>query len=101
MYGLIGRIRTQPGRREELCQILSEIATQMPGCLSYIVAHDPDDQDQIWVTEAWVNREAHENSLSIPAVQEAIGRGRPLIVSMGERYETEPVGGLGLSKTQE
>lgn len=96
MYGLIGKIKAIPGKREELIAILLEAADAMPGCLSYIVGKDNSDTDAIWVTEVWVDQESHQNSLSLPAVQGAISRGRPLITGFSERFETSPVGGHGL-----
>ncbi len=72
----------------------------MPGCLSYIVAKDPADADALWVTEAWEDRASHQASLSLPSVQDAITKGRPMIAGFGpERFETEPVGGHGLVAT--
>ena len=71
----------------------------MPGCLSYVIARDPTDADAIWITEVRENRERREASLKLPSVQEAIARGRPLIVGFGERFETAPVGGHGLRRT--
>lgn len=97
MYGLIGRIQTTPGDRDLLAEILLSGVSGMPGCLSYVVARDPDDSDALWVTEVWVDREHHRASLSIPSVQEAIERGRPLIVAFTDRTETEPLGGHGLA----
>ncbi|PWB69586.1 MAG: antibiotic biosynthesis monooxygenase [Anaerolineales bacterium] len=97
MYGLIGKIKAIPGERDTLSAILLEGAADMPGCLSYIVAHDPADADAIWVTEVWEGRESHRDSLSLPVVQQAIARGRPFIAGFGERFETVPVGGHGLS----
>jgi quinol monooxygenase YgiN len=44
----------------------------------------------------WDNQASHQASLSLPAVQEAIAQGRPLIAEFGERFVTEPVGGYGL-----
>lgn len=95
MYGLIGKIRAVPGGREELIAALLEGSDDMPGCLSYIVARDMSDEDAIWITEVWDSRASHEASLSLPAVQQAIARGRPLIAGFGERFETIPVNGLG------
>jgi len=97
MYGLIGKMRAAPGQRDALVAILLEGLRDMPGCLSYIVAHDPADADALWVTEAWEGRDKHQASLSLPSVQQAIARGRPLIVGFGERFETTPVGGQGLA----
>lgn len=95
-YGLIGKIKSVPGKREQLIEILLEGMSEMPGCLSYVVAMDPADQDGIWVTEVWDEKESHEASLSLPSVRAAIEKGRPLIAAFAERFETIPVGGHGL-----
>ena len=87
-----------PGKRDALISILLESAAKMPGCMSYVVAKDSSDADALWVTEVWVDQASHQNSLSLPVVQEAISRGRPLIAGFGERFETIPVGGYGLMK---
>jgi quinol monooxygenase YgiN len=96
MYGLIGRMQVVAGQRDALVSILLEGVSGMPGCRSYIVAHDPTDPDAIWVTEVWESQEHHRASLSLPSVQQAIARGKPLISGFGERFETAPVGGHGL-----
>ena len=96
MYGLIGKMLAVPGKRDELISILLEGTQGMPGCLSYIIGQDPTDSDGIWITEVWDSAESHEASLSLPSVQRAIGRGRPLIASFADRFETVPVGGQGL-----
>lgn len=96
MYGLMGKIIARPGHRDELISILLEGSGSMPGCLSYVVAKDSTDADAIWVTEVWDSQESHRNSLSLPSVQSAISRGKPLIAGFGERFETVPAGGHGL-----
>lgn len=97
MYGLIGKISAVPGERAALAAILLDGTRGMPGCLSYVVATDPDDPDGIWVTEVWDTQENHRASLALPAVKEAIAKGRPLIAGFGTRVETTPLGGHGLS----
>jgi quinol monooxygenase YgiN len=97
VYGLIGKMLTQPGQRDALISILLEGVAGMPGCHSYIVARDPSNIDAIWITEVWENKEAHAASLQLPSVKEAIAKGRPMIAGFGERYETEPVRGAGLA----
>ena len=97
MYGLIGRMIAQPGKRDELIAILLEGTGAMPGCLSYIVAKDAKDANAIWVTEVWDSNESHAASLKLPAVQAAIERGRPLIAGFDSHSETEPVGGVGIA----
>lgn len=97
MYGLIGKLTTEPGKREVLVEVLLEGVAGMPGCLSYVIARDPADADALWITEVWDSKESHEASLTLPSVQDAIRRGRPMIAGFGpERFETEPVGGHGL-----
>jgi quinol monooxygenase YgiN len=96
MYGLIGRIKAVAGRRGELAAVLVQEDGGMPGCLSYVVAEDPADADALWVTEVWVDQAAHRASLSLPAVQAAIARGRPLIAGFDTRVETNVLGGIGL-----
>jgi quinol monooxygenase YgiN len=96
MYGLIGKMRATPGQRDALIAILLDSVGGMPGCLSYIVAQDPADADAIWITEAWTDAASHKASLSLPAVQQAIAKARPLIAGFDSHVETVPVGGQGL-----
>lgn len=98
MYGLIGKMKTAEGKRDELVKILLEGTDKMPGCLSYIIANDPADPNAIWITEVWDSKASHEASLKLPSVQAAIAKGRPMITGFGERFETEPIGGYGLAK---
>ena len=100
MDGLIGKLRSVPGQRDALIAVLLESVNAMPGCLSSIVARDPADADAIGITEVWESKASHAASLSLPAVQQAIARGRPLIAGFGERFETQPVGGHGLGSAR-
>ncbi len=97
MFGLIGKMVTTPGKRDEFAAILLGGTGGMPGCLSYIVAKDPRDADALWITEVWDSSESHKASLKLPGVQAAIAKGRPLIASFGDQVQTEPIGGVGLS----
>lgn len=96
MYGLITKFRTAAGQRDSLIAILTTATSGMPGCLSYVVAKDAAEDDAVWITEVWKSRESHQASLSLPAVQQAMARGRQLIAGFGARFETQPVGGHGL-----
>ena len=98
MYGLIGKMRAKPGEREALIGHILESSGDMPGCLSYVVAHDSEDADALWITEVWTSEEAHRGSLALPAVKEAIAAGRPLIAGMSNFTTTRPVGGHGLAQ---
>jgi quinol monooxygenase YgiN len=99
MYGLIGKMTAVPGQRDAVAAVLLESTGEMPGCLSYIIATDPADADSLWITEVWDSAASHKASLSLPAVQAAIGNAKPLIAGFSNRVETVPIGGHGLGKT--
>jgi quinol monooxygenase YgiN len=98
MYGLIGKLVAVPGQRDALAAILLEGTTNMPGCRSYVIAHDFGDENALWITEVWDSQESHAASLTLPMVQQAIARGRPLMAGFGERFVTTPLGGHGLAE---
>ena len=97
MYGLIGSFTAHPGKRDELVALMTASTGNMPGCLSYVVARDPVDEDGIWITEVWDSEESHKGSLSLPSVKDAIARGRPLIAGFDSHVQTRPIGGHGLA----
>lgn len=94
MHGLIGRIRARPGQRAALIAALSAGTEAMPGNLAYVVSEDSADADLIWVTEVWDSEASHRASLQLPAVQEAIRIGRPLIAGFETVATTRPVAGV-------
>lgn len=96
MFGLIGKMRARPGKRDALLDILLEGTEAMPGCLSYVVARDPEDADAIWITEVWTDEASHKASLSLESVKAAIARAMPIIAGFDESIRTQPVGGQGL-----
>ena len=100
MYGLIGKMVATPGNREALAAVILDGADTMPGCLSYVVARDPRDDNALWITEVWDSPESHKASLSLPRVRAAIAKGRPLIASFGDSVQSEPIGGHGLATAQ-
>jgi quinol monooxygenase YgiN len=97
MHGLIGKMTTVPGKRDELIATLLGGLGSMPGCLSYIVATDPGDENAIWITEVWDSKASHAASLGLPEVKAAIAKGRPLIAGFSDQSVTIPVGGYGLA----
>ena len=98
MYGLIGKMSAVPGQRDALAAILLGSTGSMPGCLSYVIATDPADADALWITEVWDSQASHQASLSLPAVQAAIAKGRPMIAGFSNRVETAPIGGIGIPR---
>ena len=91
LYGLIGQIKAQPGKRDELIGYLLAGTGKMPGNLAYLIAKDAGDADAIWITEVWRDQAAHQASLDLPAVQAAIAKARPILAGFGTRVETIPV----------
>jgi quinol monooxygenase YgiN len=99
MYGLIGKMTAVAGQRDALVTILLDSTQSMPGCLSYVIATDPADADALWITEVWDTTESHKASLTLPAVQAAITKAKPLIAGFSNRVETVPIGGYRLGKS--
>jgi quinol monooxygenase YgiN len=98
MYGMIAKITTVSGKRDEFIAILLHGTGDMPGCLSYVVAKDASDTDAIWVSEVWDSKASHDASLSLSSVKDAMAKGRPMIAGFSNNVATEPVGGVGLPK---
>ena len=100
MYGLVGKMNAVPGQRDALAAILLDGTQAMPGCLSYVIAREPADDSALWITEVWDSQASHKASLSLPSVQAAIAKGRPLIAGFSNRVETVPIGGYGIERKQ-
>lgn len=90
-FGLIVRLKATPGRRDELIAILKEGATEMPGCLSYVVANDTSDNDVVWITEVWESVASHDASLSRASVKDAMAKAKGLISEFSRIAVTSPV----------
>jgi len=97
MYGTIGKMMVADGQRDTVVNAILGGSGTMAGCLSYIVANDPSDANAIWITEVWLSKEAHDNSLKLPEVQAAIAKARPFITGMTPIATTVPVGGIGFT----
>ena len=100
-YGLHGKLKATVGNGEKLASILveaSKVVANAKGCQIYIVSKDHDDQDSIWVTEAWDSKADHDNSLNDARVKALIAEAVPLLDGKPEKgHEFEIVGGLGIT----
>ena len=100
MYGLHNSLKAIAGNGEQLADILiraSEIVGQLEGCKAYLVSSETENEDQIWVTEFWVDKEAHDASLQLPEVRALIGEAMPILDGMPQsRPEINLIGGYGL-----
>ncbi len=90
MYGLIVRLTTHDGKRDQMIDVLRQSAGEMPGCVCYVVAKDAIDERSIWVTEVWDSEQSHDASLSSPAVRSAIPLGKQLVSSFDKIATTVP-----------
>ena len=101
MYGLCGKIVATPGDGDTLAQHLLDAAEALgdvDGCRLYLVNRVVDEPDAVWVVEVWDTAEAHQASLQLEAIQQLIGRARPIIAAMdmSSRITLETLGGKGL-----
>lgn len=96
MYGLITRLTAHPGRRDELSLCLFDPAVRRPGCHSYVLAHDLNDADALWVTEVWMDQATHEAWSADIRESGALRPALALIATFGDTIFTRPLGGVGL-----
>jgi quinol monooxygenase YgiN len=77
----VGTLGAAPGKRDELVALLTEHNESLTGagCRAYEVGVNDDQPDTVFVVELWDSAEAHQSSLSLPQVQDAIARARPLL----------------------
>lgn len=97
-YGLFGKFVAVDGMSSELAGILiqaSELLKENTDCLSYVVGHTPHSND-VWVSEVWDSKEAHNNSLNPENIRNLIMAARPMIKDMPDGTEYEVLGGKGL-----
>lgn len=95
MYGLIAKLTTVAGARSEMVAVLRASATNMPGCLNYIIAEDAGNRDVLWVTEVWETEASHAASLALPAVKAAMVSAKSLLAKFDKLAVTVPVCDLG------
>jgi quinol monooxygenase YgiN len=97
MYGLIAKITTFPGKRDEMIALLQDSAANMPGCLHYVVAKDSADANIVWVTEIWESLASHDASLLLPQVKNVIPRAKAIVANFEKVAVTTPLCDLGRS----
>lgn len=97
-YGLFGKFIAHEGKRDELAAILLEAAALMertnPDCLQYVVGTTNGTHD-VWVSEVWTTKAAHDSSLAPEEIRSLIMQARPLIQEMSEGTEYDVLGGIG------
>ena len=99
MYGMVGKLVAQAGKRGQIVAILERAATvvgQLPGCRLYVVNEDVADDVTVWVYEAWDDKAAHDLSLQDPQVRALITEAMPLMGGAPSGSELRVMGGVGL-----
>ena len=92
MYGLIVKLTSAPGRRDELIALMGgDDSHTIPGCLSFIVAEDAVDENVLWITEVWESKASHEASLQRAPVKESLADAGTLIADFEKVATTRPV----------
>src|SRR5262245_18725055 len=84
MFSLTTRIVALPGQRDTVAEILLKGSSNMPGCLSYVIAKDPRDESSVWINEVWQSEASHQSALSLPQVKQATSAALPMIAGIGE-----------------
>lgn len=76
-YGLVSKVIALPGQRENLAEVLLEISRLVlhdDGCLSHVVSIVPDDDEAIFITEYWLNHDAHRTVFALPGLFELMNQ---------------------------
>ena len=63
MFSVYGRMTTQPGRRDEVVDLIREsprAGGDASGLIAYSVSALLEEPDTIWVTELWTDQAAHD-----------------------------------------
>jgi quinol monooxygenase YgiN len=65
MFSVYGRMTAQPGRRDEVVDLIRESVRaggEATGLIAYSVNATLEEPDTIWVTELWTDRAAHDST---------------------------------------
>jgi quinol monooxygenase YgiN len=97
-FGMQVVMTASPDKGYELAALMlqaSKLVAPLKGCKLYIVQLSISEKDTVLITEVWDSKEDHKASLSLPEIQELIGKARPLISNMSHQIGN-PVGGHGI-----
>jgi quinol monooxygenase YgiN len=72
VFGVYTKITTNSGKRQQLLNILLLAAKEMEiidACKLYLVNESATEEETIWITEVWDDKEHHIASLSLEKVK--------------------------------
>ena len=84
IFSLTTRIVALPGQRDALAQILLRGSRNLPGCLDYSIANDPQDESAVWINELWQSEARYQSALSLPQVKQATNAALSIIAGVGD-----------------
>ncbi|GAA3629897.1 hypothetical protein GCM10022200_10790 [Microbacterium awajiense] len=81
VFANVGTLGAVTGKRDELVARLTRRSSVLSevGCIAYEVGTNDAEPDTVFVVELWKDAAAHEASLALPEVAEAIAEARPLL----------------------
>ena len=99
-YLLHGKFTAKQGAKVTLSNILiaaSQLVATTKGCKLYIIGFDQGENEDVFITEIWDNKEDHDNSLKVEGVRELIMQAMPLLDGQPTKgQEINILGGFGL-----
>jgi quinol monooxygenase YgiN len=93
-FANVGALGSVTGTRDLLVEILTRRSAHLEeaGCLLYEVGVNDDQPDTVFVVELWESAQAHQRSLQLASVQEAIREARPLLAGEASGFRFEVIG---------
>ncbi|WP_146339533.1 putative quinol monooxygenase [Nesterenkonia sp. NBAIMH1] len=93
-FANVGTLETKPGQRDAVIDILTRPNPSLAeaGCLFYEVGASEDQPDTVFVTELWISAAAHQESLQLPSVREAITEAMPLLTGKMDGFQYDVTG---------
>jgi quinol monooxygenase YgiN len=89
MFSVYGRMTAQPDRREELIALLHDglrAGGEDSGLLAYSISTAFDDPDTVWLTQLWIDKEAHDTTTGSEPVAALSRRLPPLLAGRPEGF---------------
>lgn len=89
MFSVYGRMTALPGRRDELITVLLDgfrAGGDDSGLITYSINTLFDDPDTIWLTQLWVDKEAHDATTRSEPVAAATRRVPPLLAQKPDGF---------------
>jgi quinol monooxygenase YgiN len=93
-FANVGALGSVAGKRDLLVEILTRRSADLEGagCLLYEVGVNDNQPDTVFVAELWESAEAHQRSLQLASVQDAIREARPLLSGEMGGFRFEVIG---------